>query len=104
MKTGRRSPRWRNFFFRGNSVAAGATLDVCHEGSFLLNTVNDGAHNDNTSMKGADPLNYEVCEQGSRTCFLAFFYCLFLLGHYLRCGFFNHRYVFKMDRNIAAIE
>jgi hypothetical protein len=84
MKTGRRSPRWQNFFFRGNSV--NAAIVPIHE----------------TYIFGQE--TRWLSKPVFNACFLAYFYGLFLLGHYLRCDFFNHRYVFKMNRNIAAIK
>ena len=49
------------------SGAAGDTVDIYREGSFLLNTANDGGHTDSTNLKGGGSLTYEVCEQGSMT-------------------------------------
>ena len=49
------------------SGAAGATVDIYREGSFLLNTANDENHTDSTNLNGGGTLTYEVCEQGIAT-------------------------------------
>lgn len=49
------------------SGALGGSVDIYREGSFLLNTGNDGTHTDNTGQKGGGTLSYQVCEAGSTT-------------------------------------
>lgn len=47
------------------SGAGGATVDIYRDGSWLLNTSNDGGHTDSTGQKGGATHNYQVCEAGS---------------------------------------
>ena len=45
--------------------AATATVDIYRDGSFLINTLNDGFYTDNIGIKGKGTHTYRLCEENS---------------------------------------
>ncbi len=50
------------------SGATSGNVDIFRNGSKIATTANDGAHTDNTGLKGGGSLTYKVCEAGTSTC------------------------------------
>jgi len=50
------------------SGAAGGSVDVYRNGSFMINTANDGLHTDDINNKGGGSYSYKVCNAGTATC------------------------------------
>ena len=49
------------------SGASTATVDIYRDGSFILNTLNDGFHTDAVGIKGRGTHTYRLCDAGSTT-------------------------------------
>jgi len=52
----------------GWAGASSGSVDIFRNGSRIATTANDGAHVDNTGLKGSGSLTYKVCEAGTSTC------------------------------------
>jgi PKD repeat protein len=50
------------------SGASGTSVDIFRDGARITTTANDGAHTDNTGLRGGGSLTYKVCEAGTSTC------------------------------------
>lgn len=48
--------------------AAGSSVDVWRNGSFLANTLNDGHYGNSRTFQGSATYTYKVCEQGTAVC------------------------------------
>ncbi|MGH7447512.1 MAG: chitinase N-terminal domain-containing protein, partial [Longimicrobiales bacterium] len=50
------------------SGATSTSVDVYRNGAVVTTTANDGAHTDNTGLRGGGSLVYRLCEAGTSTC------------------------------------